>query len=188
LVLKDFFGKTLFFICNLVGRFLCFTLFALMSYLSLKPTTTGEKTMDKTTHEKEEIVPIGDLCRTLGISTRTLRYWEEVGIIESVDRVDRANRGYTPYMVRRIKFIIRLRDLGLTIKEMQYLYKVYGDAKKTDQVIPELVRIFNHHIGTIDEKITKLNSLRAEIVDYRERLVEKLAESKQKEEKNTESS
>jgi DNA-binding transcriptional MerR regulator len=110
-----------------------------------------------------------------------------VGIIESVDRVDRANRGYTPYMVRRIKFITRLRDLGLSIKEMQYLYKVYGDAKKTDQVIPELVRIFNQHIGTIDEKVAKLTSLRAEIVDYRERLLEKLAESTQKETINTES-
>jgi DNA-binding transcriptional MerR regulator len=143
--------------------------------------------MGKTDHEKEEIVPIGDLSRTLGISTRTLRYWEEVGIIESVDRVDRANRGYTPYMVRRIKFITRLRDLGLTIKELQHLYKVYGDAKKTDQVIPELVRIFNQHIGTIDEKVAKLTSLRAEIVDYRERLLEKLAESTQKETINTES-
>jgi DNA-binding transcriptional MerR regulator len=87
-------------------------------------------------------------------------------------------------MVRRIKFIVRLRDLGLTIKEMQYLYKIYGDAKKTDQLIPELIRIFDQHIRTIDEKISSLNYLRAEIVEYRKRMLEKLAESNLQEKKH----
>jgi len=128
----------------------------------------------------EEIIPIGELCKDLGISTRTLRYWEEVGIIESVERLDRANRGYTPYMVRRIRFIIRLRDLGLTIKEMQHLYEVYGNAKKTDRLIPELIGIFDQHIHTIDDRVAKLNALRKDIVEYRERMLIKLKEALQK--------
>ena len=55
----------------------------------------------------EEIEPIGELAKSLGLTTRTLRYWEEVGIIESMQRPDGATRGYTPYYVRRIKFIMR---------------------------------------------------------------------------------
>jgi len=133
--------------------------------------------VDNSSQNAGEIVPIGELCNELGISTRTLRYWEEMQIIESVERQDRSNRGYTPYMVRRIKFILRLKELGLTIKEMQDLYKIYGDAKKTDELIPELIRMLDHHIDMVDAKITMLSTLRKEIVGYRHHMATKLSAS-----------
>ena len=123
--------------------------------------------------DTEEIVTIGELCKTLGLTTRTLRYWEEVGIIESTERSDGANRGYAPYTVRRIKFIMKLKDLGLTIKEMQDLYKAYGEAKHTERMVPELVRTLDVHINMIDEKMAKLSSLRNEIVGYRQKIQDK---------------
>ena len=123
--------------------------------------------------EQNEIVPIGKLCSMINISTRTLRYWEEMGIIESIKRQDRSNRGYTPYMVRRIKFIIKLKHLGLTIKEMQHLYKIYGDAKKTDELIPELVKILDQQIDRADDKIAEFTSLRKEVVEYRRWILNK---------------
>ncbi|MBW4054047.1 MAG: MerR family transcriptional regulator [Proteobacteria bacterium] len=133
--------------------------------------------MNDSTIESDDIMTIGELCNELGISTRTLRYWEEEGIIESVERLDRGNRGYDSYMVRRIKFILKLKDLGLTIKELQNLYRVYGDAKKTDQLIPELINILDVHIDLIDDKVAKLSSLRKEIVEYRQKMSTKLRES-----------
>src|SRR5512138_3623227 len=93
--------------------------------------------------KSEEITPIGELAASVGLTTRTLRYWEEVGIIESVPRADGATRGYTPYFVRRIKFIMKLKELGLTIREMQDLYTAYGEAKQTDKMIPRLVQILD---------------------------------------------
>jgi DNA-binding transcriptional MerR regulator len=119
----------------------------------------------------EEIVPIGDLAKSLGLTTRTLRYWEEVGIIESEERLDGATRGYAPYFVRRIKFIIKLKDLGLTIKEMQDLYVAYGEAKQTNQMIPQLIKVLDKHINMVDEKIAKLASVRRDIVEYRQKMM-----------------
>lgn len=121
----------------------------------------------------EEIESIGELAKSLGLTTRTLRYWEEVGIIESVQRLDGATRGYTPYYVRRIKFIMKLKELGLTIKELQELYIDYGEAKQTDRMIPKLVEILDDHINKVDEKMAKLASLRKDIVDYRQRMMTK---------------
>jgi DNA-binding transcriptional MerR regulator len=120
--------------------------------------------------ENEEIIPIGELANTLGLTTRTLRYWEEVGIIESVPRLDGATRGYTPYFVRRIRFIMKLKDFGLTIKEMQDLYVAYGEAKQTERMIPRLVEILDDHINKVDEKMAKLASLRKDIVEYRQKI------------------
>jgi DNA-binding transcriptional MerR regulator len=68
---------------------------------------------------------------------------------------------------------MRLKELGLTIREMQDLYKVYGEARQTERMIPELVRILDVHINMIDEKMTKLSFLRNEIVGYRQKIQDK---------------
>jgi MerR family transcriptional regulator, repressor of the yfmOP operon len=121
--------------------------------------------------EGEEAVSISDVAKELGLTTRTLRYWEEVGIIESVGRHDGATRGYTPYYVRRIKFILKLKELGLTIKEMQDLYVAYGEAKETDRMIPRLIEILDQHIDKVDEKMSQLASARKDIVEYRQKMM-----------------
>lgn len=125
--------------------------------------------------ENEEIIPIGELANTMGITARTLRYWEEVGIIESVPRVDGATRGYTPYYVRRIRFILKLKEFGLTIKEMQDLYVAYGEAKQTERMIPRLVEILDDHINKVDEKMARLGSLRKDMVEYRQKINARLS-------------
>ena len=123
----------------------------------------------------DEVTPIGDLAISLGITTRTIRYWEEVGIIESVQRPDGGPRGFTSYYVRRIKFIMKLKELGLSIKEMQDLYVAYGEAKQTERMIPRLIEILDDHIHMIDDKMAKLASLRKEIVEYRQRMATKFS-------------
>lgn len=127
--------------------------------------------------EGEFAVSIGDLAKEYGLTTRTLRYWEEVGIIESLKRVDGATRGYTPYYFRRIKFILKLKELGLTIKEMQDLYLAYGDAKHTDRMIPRLIEILDQHINKVDQKMAQLASLRKDIVEYRHKMIRRLTVS-----------
>jgi DNA-binding transcriptional MerR regulator len=126
-----------------------------------------------TTELNGELVPIGDVAKTLGLTTRTLRYWEEVGIIESSQRPGGGSRAYTPDMVRRIRFILKLKELGLTIRELQDLYLAYGDAKRTGNMIPRLIEILDIHVNKVDEKISQLAMLRKEIVDYRQKMIEK---------------
>lgn len=123
----------------------------------------------------ETAVTIGDLAREYGLTTRTLRYWEEVGIIESVQRADGAVRGYTPYYLRRIRFILKLKELGLSIREMQDLYQAYGNAKQTQRMIPRLIDILDQHVETVDRKVAGLASLRKEIVEYRRKMLKRLA-------------
>ena len=121
----------------------------------------------------EEYISIGDLAKNLGLTTRTLRYYEEVGIMAIPRRMEGMNRAYAPKEVRKLKFILKLKELGLTIKEMQELDAAYASAKETDKIIPRLIEILDHHINNLDEKMSKLASLRREIVDYRHRMVDR---------------
>lgn len=122
----------------------------------------------------DELISIGDLAKSLGLTTRTLRYWEEAGIIEAAPRSDGSNRFYTTDIARRVRFIIKLKELGLTIQELQDLYIAYGEAKRTDRMIPALVQILDKHINLVDEKMARMASLRKDIVEYRVRMSSKL--------------
>lgn len=119
----------------------------------------------------EEYIPIGELARTIGVTTRTLRYYEEVGIMEAPHRLDGGNRAYSTSGVRKLKFILRLKEMGLSIKEMQELNTAYAEAKQTTRIIPRLIEMLDFHINKLDEKISKLAVLRKEVVDYRYRMM-----------------
>jgi len=121
----------------------------------------------------EEFISIGNLAKTIGVTTRTLRYYEEMGIMSPPRRQEGAVRSYAPVDVRKLKFILRLKELGLTIKEMQELDAVYAEAKETDKVIPRLIEMLDRHINNLDEKMSKLASLRKEIIDYRQRMIKR---------------
>lgn len=126
------------------------------------------------THENsEEYISIGNLARSIGITTRTLRYYEEMGIMNPPWRLEGSSRVYSAADVRKLKFILKLKELGLSIKEMQELDAVYAEARETDKVIPRLVEMLDNHIDTLDEKMSKLSSLRKEIVEYRKRMIER---------------
>ena len=123
--------------------------------------------------ESEEYISIGNLAKTIGLTTRTLRYYEEMGIMTPPRRLEGAVRVYAPEDVRKLKFILRLKELGLSIKEMQELDAAYAEAKETDKIIPRLIEMLDKHINNLDEKMSKLASLRKEIVEYRQRMIKR---------------
>lgn len=123
--------------------------------------------------ENKDCISIGNLAKSIGITSRTLKYYEEMGIMAPSCRAEGSTRAYTPDDVRKVKFILKLKELGLTIKEMQELDRVYAEAKETNKIIPLLVEMLDNNINTLDEKMSKLSSLRKEIVNYRKRMIEK---------------
>ena len=127
----------------------------------------------KKINDNDDNISIGDLAKEIGLTTRTLRYYEEMGIMAPPRRQEGRIRVYAPHEVRKLKFILKLKELGLTIKEMQELDAAYTEARETDKIIPRLIEMLDFHINSIDEKMQKLGSLRKEIVDYRQRMIER---------------
>ena len=67
--------------------------------------------------EQEEYLSIGQMSRRLEMSQRTIRYYEEIGLLNSVRRIEGGKRVYTSDDLRRLKLIKRLKILGLTLTE-----------------------------------------------------------------------
>lgn len=120
---------------------------------------------------KDEYIQIGNLADSLGITTRTIRYYEEIGLMEPPKRLEGGMRVYGKEDVLRLKFILKLKELGISLKEMQELSDIYKKHQTTELIMPKLLEILDFHISKIDKKIANLASLRNDIVEYRTKIL-----------------
>ena len=119
----------------------------------------------------EKLVQIGELAKQLGITTRTIRYYEEIGLMGPSERLGGGTRTYSRDDILRLKFILKLKELGISLKEMQELAENFDiNQQSFGTITPKLLKILDGHIGKVDQKIANLASLRKEIVDYRTRI------------------
>ena len=119
---------------------------------------------------RESLIQIGELARQLGITTRTIRYYEEIGLMGPSNRSGGA-RSYNRDEVLRLKFILKLKELGINLKEMQSLAETFDTHNQNfDTITPQVLEILDLHISKIDDKISRLSSLRNDIVNYRSRI------------------
>ncbi|HEY5997032.1 MAG TPA: MerR family transcriptional regulator, partial [Candidatus Deferrimicrobiaceae bacterium] len=109
--------------------------------------------------------PIGELSRMVNLSQRTIRYYEEIGLLQSVRRIENGKRVYTDDDVRRLKFINKLKVLGLSLAEMAALEKIYRTQRNNREIIPKLIAILDERATQIDDRITQLLALKNEIRD-----------------------
>ena len=121
---------------------------------------------------REDHQQIGELSRSLGITTRTLRLYEQLGLIDPPQRTEGGIRYYTKEDIRRIKFVLKVKELGLSLKQMQELAEIYRQTKMPDRIMPRLIEILDGHTDAIHRKIGKLSSLARDIAEYRKRIVE----------------
>ncbi len=125
---------------------------------------------------EEKQYQIGELASILDMSPRTIRYYEEVGLLNSIKRIEGAKRVYTNQDLRRLRFIKRLKLLGLTLVEMKELEDIYRIHKTNKKVLPKLLELLDRRMREIDERVNNLKKLKAEIMSYREKIEEKLSE------------
>ena len=121
---------------------------------------------------------IGELAAKVGMTERTIRYYEELGLLESVKRLDGGTRIYTAEDVRRLKFIGKLKLLGLSLQEMGELEGIYTRQRSNRTVLPRLIELLDLHLVTVDARLAQLGALRDEIRAYREHVTQRLLEER----------
>jgi DNA-binding transcriptional MerR regulator len=124
--------------------------------------------------ERSSTYSIGELSRMVSLTQRTIRYYEEIGLLHSVRRIENGKRVYTDDDVRRLKFINRLKMLGLTLAEMVELEKIYRQQRNNREIIPKLIVLLDQRAVQIDERINQLTTLKKDIREYQARLRGKL--------------
>lgn len=119
---------------------------------------------------------IGQLASLVAVSPRTIRYYEEIGLLNSMRRLEGRRRVYTDHDYQRLKFIKRLKHLGLTLAEMHELDALYQIHRTNKKILPKLLELLESHVKKIEERIRNLEKLKSEILTYHERIRTKLEE------------
>jgi len=117
---------------------------------------------------------IGEIGKMLDMSSRTIRYYEEIGLLNTVKRMEGGRRIYTDNDLRRLRFIKKLKLLGLSLNDMAEMERIYSIHQSNKKVLPKVVELLHRHSNEIDNRLSDLRKLKNEIESYISRIEEKL--------------
>ena len=103
---------------------------------------------------------IGEISHRAGVKVPTIRYYEQMGLLDAPERTRGNQRRYTKSQLERLTFIRHGRDLGLAISQIRELIALSGDPEKPCH---EADRIASEHLTNIRQKIRQLKGLETEL-------------------------
>lgn len=124
-----------------------------------------------TSSHAEKLYTIGDLARELDISTRTIRYYEERGLLNP-QRTDNTRRGphrglrlYAPRDRVRLKLLLRAKGLGFALDDIRDLFEIYDATHDERRQEARLRQMIIERLEQIEAQMRDLTDLRDELRD-----------------------
>jgi DNA-binding transcriptional MerR regulator len=147
--------------------------------------------MSVKTPEAKEGVRIGSAAKQAGTTARTIRYYEEIGLLPSSDvRAGGAHRLYTEDDIERVKEILRLKNLlGLSLHELKTVIeaedarahlkaKFFSDTSEAEKraILDELMANVDNQLALVNRRRQDLDELEAELTTRRRRVMRRRRE------------
>jgi Cu(I)-responsive transcriptional regulator len=100
---------------------------------------------------------IGAAAKRSGVPAKTIRYYEEIGLITPPGRTAAGYRAYTEIEVETLRFIQRARSLGFAVKDVADLLALWRDRERASA---DVRRIAQGHVAEVERKIAELETIR----------------------------
>ncbi|ANU35182.1 Zn(2+)-responsive transcriptional regulator [Vibrio scophthalmi] len=102
---------------------------------------------------------IGELAKRCGVSADTLRFYEKNSLIKPAGRSDSGYRLYNEENQKQVTFILKAKELGLSLDEIKELLEIKLEA--TEHSCAEVKAITTAKLDVIDQKIAELKRIRS---------------------------
>lgn len=112
---------------------------------------------------------IGQLARTTGVPARTIRYWEQVGVLPAPARMRSGYRQYTERGVERLRFIGRARALGMPLRQLKALSPLL-DGEPGSGLRARLSALVGGQLAAVRRQAAELQALQQTLEHLRRRL------------------
>jgi MerR family Zn(II)-responsive transcriptional regulator of zntA len=109
-------------------------------------------------------VRIGELADAVGTTTKTLRFYEEQGLLPEAGRTLAGYRDYSAEVIPRIDFIRRGKAAGLTLAQIRQILLIRDRGQSPCEHVRDLL---DARLADLDEQIGKLAALRDTITQLR---------------------
>ncbi len=107
---------------------------------------------------------IGELAAQFGLNPKTIRYYEEIGLLPRAGRSASGYRLYDKRDVERLGFIRRAKTLGLSLDEIRDILAVQQEGAPPCGQVLDLI---DRKISVIDQRMAELEAFRAELAALR---------------------
>jgi MerR family transcriptional regulator, repressor of the yfmOP operon len=136
---------------------------------------------------EQDAYRIGEVAERVGVTTRTIRYYEELGLLGCGDRTKGSHRTYTEANITRLQELIRLRDLlGLSLEELTTLAEAeearaaLREEWESDPEDEERIRILDEALPLVEQQLALVRTRRSALDRFAKELEQKLAEIREK--------
>lgn len=103
---------------------------------------------------------IGEIAERVGLSLRTVRYYEEQGLITPQGRTEGGFRLYTDEHVERLELIMHMKPLGFSVLEMKELLDARDALKSVDSSKGDFEKAMSRFSGFVDAASERVGELR----------------------------
>ena len=100
---------------------------------------------------------ISDVADRSGLPPKTIRYYEEIGLVRPASRQGNGYRDYDDRDVQVLRFLKRARGLGFSVADCRNLLSLYEDRERASADVKALAQ---HRVAEIDRKIAELHTMR----------------------------
>lgn len=108
---------------------------------------------------------IGQVAKIVGLSAKTIRFYEDSGIISSPLRTENGYRSYSLSVLEEIKVIKYARDLGLPLSEIRKLTKGC-ENRNCCHPAEHIKSVITSYLALIDNKIQELNTFKTRLENF----------------------
>lgn len=108
---------------------------------------------------------IGELAAELGINPKTIRYYEEIGLLPPAKRGENGYRLYDDADRERLQFISKAKAVGLTLEEISEILTVRRNGV---QPCEHVLGLLDHKLMAVEEQLRALSDFRQELLTLRE--------------------
>ena len=109
---------------------------------------------------------IGEAAALSGLPAKTIRYYEDIGLIVPAGRSRNGYRDYSPKDIHVLRFLQRARGLGFTIADCRGLLALYSDRNRASA---DVKAVALQRIASVEQKIAELRTIRAALAELAER-------------------
>lgn len=99
---------------------------------------------------------IGQAARASGVSTKMIRYYDEIDLVRPASRTEANYREYDAVQINELKFIKRARSLGFSMEEIVLLLSLWRDRERPSR---EVKAIADRHLADLDARIAEMQAM-----------------------------
>jgi MerR family Zn(II)-responsive transcriptional regulator of zntA len=112
---------------------------------------------------------IGQLATKTGFTPKTLRYYEDLGLVRPDGRSESGYRLYGDAAVERLRFVNRARALGLRLEDIRRILEISDEGRMPCE---HVMKVVDRELEQVAAQMERLEELRAGLLKLRSRMAE----------------